>query len=355
MKYQFCIRFTNTTVNSAATKAVLDCNTIFLKNGYKDYTLTVPDNSNKLTYYFRLLREMITFFSAIKQGSIVGIQYPLLSVNSVFKHFIKLARLKDVRFFCIVHDLESLRTGGKDTASIDKEIENLSFFDCVIAHNIDMVNWLTTKGLKTKTIPLNLFDYLSNTINTVAKSSQPNLIAFAGNLNKSTFIYSLNDITGWNFNVYGPNYTGDKNNSTGNVKWDGEFSPEEIINKLDGTFGLIWDGSSIDYCDDVLGNYLRYNNPHKFSLYVAAGLPVIAPEYSAIAKFIKLHDIGILINNLHDLKSLKIDEARLQIMKNNVLKIRDKVIRGNYFTDAITQTEKYMNMEVTAKHTLNQV
>jgi hypothetical protein len=340
MKYQFCIRFINTTVNSAATKAVLDCNKIFFEQGYKDYTLTVPDNANKLKYYIRLLKEMGAFFTALNKGAIVGIQYPLLSVNSVFRYFIRLAKFKGVKFFCIIHDLESLRTGGKNKAAIDKEIKNLNYFDCVIAHNPDMIKWLEANGMNVRSVSLGLFDYLSADTSTKRADTMQKSIAFAGNLSKSTFIYSLDQIVGWNFNVYGPNYTDNKNNGSGNPKWCGEYSPEEIVTKLSGTFGLIWDGDSIDCCDEILGNYLKYNNPHKFSLYIAAGLPIIAPQNSAIGKFIKQHNIGVLINNLADLKTLKIDDDTLRIMKRNVMEIRSKVIKGAYFIQAIISAEE---------------
>src|SRR4051812_12315923 len=122
MKYQFCIRFDKVDVNSSASKAVLDCHAIFNARGYHNLMLTVDDNADKRRYYYKLARQMVRFFFKVKPGALVGIQYPLLSINKVFKYFIIQLRLKNVRFFCIVHDLESLRIGGRDMGAIAAEV-----------------------------------------------------------------------------------------------------------------------------------------------------------------------------------------------------------------------------------------
>jgi hypothetical protein len=339
MKYQFCIQFKNTIVNSAATKAVLDANAIFSKNGYQDFTLTVVDNADGLKYYKLLLKELMLFLFAVKKGSVIGIQYPLLSINKVFKYFINTAKLKGIRFYCVVHDLESLRTGGKDKALIDKEISYLNHYDGIIAHNPHMINWLQEMGLNNKIISLKLFDYLCDDFTIQEERSFSQKIVFAGNLNKSSFIYSLGTVKKWKFNVYGPYFNQDRAEGQHNLYWRGEYSPEEIVRKLNGCFGLIWDGDSINKCDEVLGNYLNYNNPHKFSLYIAAGLPVIAPASAAIASFIQEHQIGLLVNNLYDLDSLQINEQDYSRMRSNVMHIRSKVISGYYLTTAIRNVE----------------
>lgn len=340
MKYQFCIRFHNIDVNSAASKAVLDCNKIFHTNGYRDYTFTVGDNTNKKTYYYLLAKELITFFLAIRRGSVVGIQYPLLSVNSVFKHFIRLARLKKVKFFCVVHDLESLRTGGKNQQLISEEVNNLNQFDVLIVHNDKMLQWLKNAGITTKMVPLKIFDYLSPGVN--ARNQQAGLskrIVYAGNLSKSTFIYSLGQLN-VRFNIYGPGFSKQLlPPGTSNITWGGVFNPDEIAQKIDGSFGLIWDGSGIDKCDEILGNYLIYNNPHKCSLYIAAGLPLIAPSNSAIGYFIQQHKIGVVINSLFDLDTLAVTEQEYGLMLSNIAQIQAKISTGFFFTEAIHLVE----------------
>ena len=337
-KYQFSILFANANTNNAAsTKAVLDCNQLFLNLGYEDYTLIFNNKYSKINYWFSVSKGIAAFLFTIKKNSIVGIQYPLL--NNVFKYFIKAARLKNVRFFCIIHDVETLRTGGRDKVLVNQELSNLNYYDYLIVHNEAMLKWLRENGVTTKMYPLVIFDYLTSataTNNTISCFSKT--IVFAGNLTKSSFIYQLDKVN-WKFNVYGSNFN-NKHIKLPNVEWRGQFSPEQIVHKLNGDFGLIWDGDTIDKCDAVLGNYLRYNNPHKFSLYLAAGLPVIAPKDAAIAHLITKYNIGILIESLYDLNDMNVLEEDYQIMKKNCLAIGKDIINGNFFTAAIKNIEE---------------
>lgn len=346
MKYQFCIRFRNTIVNSAANKAYSDCNTIFSRHGYKDYTFTVYDNAKRLPYYFLLLKEIGKFFFSIKRRALVGIQYPLLSINNVFKHFVKAARLKGVRFFCIVHDLESLRTGGNPQL-VAQEINNLSAYDFVIVHNVKMMQWLAEQGLNTPMIPLYLFDYIADEGKKAKISEHGREIAFAGNLGKSRFIYALDAVSSWRFNLFGPHFEHDK--KANNVQWLGEFAPESIPENLAGRFGLIWDGDSTNKCTGELGAYLAYNNSHKFSLYIAAGLPVIAPAFSAIAHIIKLYGVGILVHSLKDLENMHVSQDDYTVLRANCNKLAQHVISGSFFGTAIEQVERQLQSNTSKK------
>ena len=336
-KYQFTIIINNLkSNNSAATKAVLDCREIFACRGYLDYTLYFSDTSNKMQYIISLIIEIGKFLFKIEKGSVVGVQYPLL--NNVFKYFIKIAKLKKVTVFAIIHDVESLRSGGKDAGLVKKEVENLNYYDCLIGHNEAMLEWLRQNGVTTKLVPLILFDYLADkSPNDNGFTSFSKSVVFAGNLSKSAFIYELEKINGWNFKLYGPNFS--TYTCPSNVRWIGEFKPDDVVYKLDGDFGLIWDGDSIDVCDEIMGNYLKYNNPHKLSLYLAAGIPVIAPNSSAIAALIKEYRIGILINSIHDLENVNVDSGDFKMYKDNCKQLQQQVTQGAFFIDALKKVE----------------
>lgn len=171
-------------------------------------------------------------------------------------------------------------------------------------------------------------------------ASNLNEIAFAGHLAKSVFVYSLGDIKNWKFNIYGGEFDLQRNKNI-NTTWKGEFSPDEVVHKLEGSFGLVWDGSEANDLQKCrFGNYMRYNNPFKFSLYLAAGLPVIAPESAAIAKIIEKYNIGFLINSLADLDEIVISDDEYAVMKENVRAIQKEIIAGNFLYKAVTKLEE---------------
>lgn len=350
-KYQFYIAFGDK-AHTAGSKAIQDCNTILTKAGYQDFTI-YNDNITNKRYWLDILKVIFKIFLKVKSGSIIAIQYPLLSGNAQFKYIIKTLRIKKVKFFCIIHDIDELRYSESDIIKNRKDVENLSYYDCIIVHNQTMEKWLLNKGLKVPIIVLQVFDYLSDFQPDYIPSVKPdqNLkkIVFAGNLAKSEFIYSLKVLDSWHINVYGPNFVHEKGDEVGDLSWIGSFPPDEIVAKMEGCFGLIWDGKNVDKLDDVYGNYLKYNNPHKLSLYLAAGLPVIAPNDSAIADFIKDNNLGILVDKLTKLKDIKIDQSQYDLFKKNVSIIGDKVRKGEYFTTALHKVEETLTSNDTIK------
>ena len=54
-----------------------------------------------------------------------------------------------------------------------------------------------------------------------------------------------------------------------NVVYKGVYPPDQLPDKIQGGWGLIWDGSSLKGCQGNYGEYLKYNNPHKTSFYIA--------------------------------------------------------------------------------------
>lgn len=167
-------------------------------------------------------------------------------------------------------------------------------------------------------------------------------IAFAGNLGKSEFLKNkeLKKLR-IKFNLYGPNFD-KKSINVENVEYCGSFGPDEIPYRLKGSFGLIWDGGEIDTCSGPFGNYMRYNNPHKLSLYIAAGLPVIVWEEAAIADFVRKYDIGFTIKSLFEISSA-IEKTKLEKYeqyKENILMLQKNVTAGYYTKNVLDQVEK---------------
>lgn len=183
----------------------------------------------------------------------------------------------------MIHDLDSLRGVYKNG-----EREFLSTADVIIAHNPVMVDYLKQNGYSDKEIrSLNIFDYLIQDTVACRKEGEKTEVVIAGNLKreKAGYVYRLNEVEGEiQFRLYGPNYDGE---TQGECKILWTVQAGRVTGKTGRGFGLVWDGNGLNGCTGVFGEYMKYNNPHKTSLYLASGLPVIIWEKAAMAKYIE--------------------------------------------------------------------
>ena len=105
----------------------------------------------------------------------------------------------------------------------------------------------------------------------------------------------------------------------------------------------MWDGNDIDDCTG-LGRYLKYNNPHKISLYLAAGLPVIIWKEAALAEWISNRKLGIAVERLDQIEELldMMRQEEYEEMAENARREGRKLRQGKYFRqvmDAIEEEE----------------
>ena len=282
---------------------------------------------------------------SLKDGDLLLIQYPIIN-NCLF--FAKLLKnnSKKLNIIILIHDLDSIRFKVCKTKSIlnkarvyheDKAIGKYSTF--IISHNKYMTRELISMGIDSKKIVnLELFDYLEKKESKASVKNNSGII-IAGNLSidKANYISKLKDIGNVNFNLYGINY--DEVCNGKNINYKGAFLPDELIENLEGSYGLVWDGNSIDSCDGMWGNYLRYNNPHKTSLYLTAGLPVIVWKESAMANFIEKNKLGFAVNSLVEIEPIKssISKDEYKKMCDNVKRISAKLKKGYFLEKAIKQ------------------
>ena len=142
------------------------------------------------------------------------------------------------------------------------------------------------------------------------------------------------------FEIYGINFEHD--NLPNNVHYKGAFSPEELPNHLQGGFGLVWDGDSSDTCSGMYGEYLKINNPHKASLYLASNFPIIVWRQSALADFVIRNNCGIIIDSLYEITGIleSMNEEKYQQLIDNCKKIGEKIRQGNYIKKALEECER---------------
>ena len=323
--------------NHAGSKARMDVESIMKSVGSTSLDFKT---GGKRRYYVCSIQRMMEM-KKIKNGDALLIQYPYYCdyLDDLLNNFKKL-RNKGAKIIAVIHDLDSLRPSGDYKIPTKKEVEILNEFDVVISHNKFMSDFLRKNNLKTTIVELEIFDYIANTGN-IHASEDFKRIYIAGNIakEKSGYIYKdeftniKNDVC-----LYGPNFEEDQlKNKSKNIYYKGCFKPEDLVNQFSNGFGLIWDGTSIDKCDGELGEYLKINNPHKTSLYLSIGIPVIIWEEAALSKFIKDNKVGFTIKSLSEIdKKLKnISFEEYKIMKNNAEKIGAKLTEGYFLKKAV--------------------
>lgn len=119
-----------------------------------------------------------------------------------------------------------------------------------------------------------------------------------------------------------------------NIHYYGTYLPDELPKHLVGKFGLVWDGDNAESCTGSYGEYLKLNNPHKASLYLAAGIPVVIWDKAALSDFVNEEKCGICIDSLKTSNNIlsKISDEKYSEMKENALRV-GKLMRKGYFLE----------------------
>ena len=236
-------------------------------------------------------------------------------------------------------NLEYLK-GLSNDAKRKKEIELrlLKRADGIISLNAKMTEWLRSNGVKAPIENMRIWDY--DNPQPVREIGEYNrTVGLAGNLDKVQFLKKIpSDI---NIYVYGPNKESDYPD---NVKYVGNFSPDLLPLKFKESFGLVWDGDEINTCSGPLGNYLKYNDPHKLSMYLSSGIPVVIWSKAATAEFVKNVKVGILIDNLNSLNTElnNINEDEYKIMCSNAVNLSKKMRKGYFLKTALQNLIKQL-------------
>ena len=284
--------------------------------------------SDKKAVFYKILRviQCCRMAFSLPKHSKVLFHFPLQA--AVYSWLLQLLQLRAISTLALIIDIDGLRDNNNKL--FEKEIKQLHKFSLLVAHNAAMKNKLLQQLPFAKIYCIEMFDYPVKILLPAVKKS--NTVCFAGNLNKATFVNHLDQVTSTTFNIYGPCADVPLIQKE-NVFYKGFFSPDELPTELEGSFGLVWDGNLLDEGD----NYLRYNNPHKLSLYLTAGLPVIVWEQSASAAFVTLYDIGFTVNSLKEIpeKIQQISHERFNTMHENARAISKKTTDGYFLKSVI--------------------
>lgn len=205
-----------------------------------------------------------------------------------------------------------------------------------------MRSWLHAVIGNVKTAEIEFFDFL-----VAASDARRELsfrIVFAGNLGKSLFLEKMDELADRSplleVELFGPGATPAMKNSR-NLHWKGIFSPGELPHRLQASFGLVWDGDAIDGLKGVFGDYQRYISPHKLSLYILSGLPLIVPAGAASSILIKKYRIGIEVEDLFELgqKIAALDEKEYNQMRENLRPLAERIRGGEGLTRSLAMLD----------------
>ncbi len=273
--------------------------------------------------------------------SVLCTQYP---INKYRGYILFVARLKRCKIITLVHDVGFLR---KRTKNKERELARICNSDAVIVHNPRMKQWFLDQGIKIPIIVLGIFDYVADKLpeqNAAIEEKSTFDLVYAGGYggNKNSYVYDIDDIKTSRFNLklYGTGFEPEKrkvSEAKSSVLYAGVFPSNEIAYKIQGDFGLVWDGESIDTCSGQYGEYLKFNNPHKTSLYLLCGLPVVIWEEAALASFITENNLGIAVSSLAKLDDAfeRLSSEDVKAMKKNVLVFQQKVMSGLFYRTSV--------------------
>ena len=307
-------------------------------NYLSSYNTTLLKKIIQYINFIIIICNFYQHFHKIKECYIF-IQYPFTAFFSdrIKKYIFNFLHRRKNRIIVLFHDIEGLRY-NKPNKFEKFCIENS---DVCIFHTKEMEQKIRESGINVKrSVYLEFFDYLNSIEVSSPKKLLNSKIIFAGNLKKASFLTNLENLPlsdYFEFYLYG---VGGTSLSKGkHIFYKGVFEPNEI-NKIEGNWGLVWDGDSTETCSGYFGEYLKINSPFKFSLYIAANKPVIVWKNSAMARYVEKYHLGICVDSLAEIPLVisSLSNEQLNSIIENVSKLSKQVRNGYKLNEAINKS-----------------
>ena len=244
----------------------------------------------------------------------------------------KLKVKKNLTVVALIHDIN--RTDVLEDRLTDHEKRFFAMCDKILVHCENMKTFFVRHGVAAEKMQIfEAFDYLTEVPMNPLTTEHFNTVNICGNLSahKCGCYKGLKMILGIDWRLYGPNFS--PSYAADNVQHMGEFPPDVLPGLFKYGWGLIWDGDSIETQSGLFGAYQHYNHPHKFSLYLAAGLPVIVWNQSGVAKFVEEKGIGITIASLAEIpgKIAALGADGYLALRQNAMNLGAQLRRGGSF------------------------
>ncbi len=332
-KYQIVL-LKNDKALDARQKAPKDVERVLSECGYtplyiefqQNHTSTLKRIIVGVLVIVRILKALLK----VPSGSEIFLQYP---TTQYWYLFVPLLKWKKIRTGIILHDIESFRQDG---AMSNQDVQELLHFDKIVAHHEAMTSFLVKRGIPADRIRVfHIWDYYVDNIGENLRNDRTT-ICLAGNFSKSGFLQQLGKLKNeaLYFKLFGntdlslqvPTF----------IECVGSFQPDDI-SQLQGDWGMVWYGDSLDYISGILGDYLKIITSHKIGLYLAKGIPVIVWSESGVAPFITANKLGIAVNSLHELKDrlASITPQEMDAIRASVQVFSQKIRNGEMLKAAL--------------------
>ncbi len=342
MRYYLARDYKFKHLNDAGSKARMDIEHIMNEMGLCSIGRHHGVSKSRLSHFVITLMNVARMIVKVKKDDILVLQYP----TKYYSTICRIAHKKGAQVISFIHDLDCFRLKRRLPK---EEISLMNQSDALIGCNTNVCRWLLNNGFtgysnKAITVPMHLFDFLSEAQNKErGKTGLTHKIVYAGQLapKKNKFLYSFGRyIHNFDVNVYGKGFDKQYAENPTRFNLKGFLIPDELIREAEGDFGLVWDGDSVDCCQGDWGEYLALNTPHKTSLYIRCGLPIIIWKQAAMAEFVRSQNIGICVDSLRDINHIyeRLTPEEYNCMCENVKRVCLEISEGHYFRKAITDT-----------------
>ena len=280
--------------------------------------------------------------AGVLPGDMVVYQYPSFDGARFDENFIDRMKVRGITVTVFIHDVFALFLSADGSGFHDMNLFNKA--DYVITHGHKMSKWLEEHGVKTPMITKNLFDYLIDEPEAKIENELKKELVVCGNLLKSPFLVEWNSETP--LTAYGPasivgrDGISQKMPLAEKVDYKGQLSQDELLRAIPkDKFGLAWDTDMPENMFEnanfygFFKNYTRYNNPHKISLYLTMGMPVIVWHESAVAELVEKYHLGLTIYSLSeiDARIQALSEEDLERFKQAANQF-SRLLRNGFFT-----------------------
>ena len=332
--------------NNAGTKANSDVACTARGMGFMEVPVrmntTVHSIRGKLQRQAGYMKDWANAVRAIEPGSVVLLQHPFHHRQMTREKSLREIKKKKVRYISFVHDVEELR-GFRYSAYYEREFRTmLELADVLVVHNDVMKQWFMEKGAaEEKLVSLGIFDYLQEGV--ACEKTFEKSLTIAGNLDRTKcgYLAELGKLRGIRFDLFGVNFD-ESMRDFPNVSYHGEYPMDVIPSRMTRGFGLVWDGNSAAGCSGEAGSYLRYNDPHKLSLYLSSGLPVVIWSGAAEADFVRKNGVGICTESLYQAEHMinTVTSEEYAEMCRNAERIAEPMRKGRYTETALREALK---------------